>query len=95
MCILKTDKTDRCYELPKKEIFLLYNNKSVMTSIRAKKNYAIWNVGKTKQNKQRNHPFKIGIKKGKEKKDCLSICFLKNKTESIEECDYTPYILHD
>ena len=41
-------------------------------------------VCKTKQNKQRDHPFKIGIKKRKGEKNCLLICFFRNKTESIK-----------
>ena len=55
-----------------------------------RKIYTIRIVHKTKQNKQHDHPFKIGIKKRKGEKNCLSICFFRNKTESIKECDYTP-----
>ena len=42
------------------------------------------------QNKQRDHPFKIGIKKRKGEKIVYQFAFFRNKAESIKECDYTP-----
>ena len=93
MCILKTDKTDRCYESPKKEIFLLYNNKSIMTSIQAKKKLHHLNCGQNKAKQTMQSSLQNRNKKRKGEKNCSSICFLKNK-KSIKECDYTPYILH-
>ena len=48
-----------------------------MTSIRAKTPFELC----AKQNKQRDHLFKIGIKKRKGEKNWFSICFFRNKTK--------------
>ena len=92
MCILKTD---RCYKSPEKEIFLLYNNKSVMTSVRAKEKFAPFELC-AKQSKTNNAiiPSKYEWKKGKEKKIVYQFVFLEIKqSQSRSVITHPTYVI--
>ena len=65
-----------------------------MTSIRAKKKLRHLKCGQNKAKQTTQSSLQNRNKKRKGEKR-LFINLLKNKTESIKECDYTPYILHD